>query len=57
MVYTSTRHILKIWVPDETAMLSFKLNLNHIVWSVGPLHGPGRHRSHASAGQQGCPEG
>ena len=28
-----------------------------IVGSVGPLHGPSRRRSHASAGQPGCPEG
>ncbi len=28
-----------------------------IVGSVGPLHGPGRQRSHASAGQPGRPEG
>jgi hypothetical protein len=28
-----------------------------IVGSVGPLHGPGRQRSHASAGQPGHPEG
>ncbi len=28
-----------------------------IVGSVGPLHGPGRQRSHASAGQPDRPEG
>ena len=28
-----------------------------IVWSVGPLHGPGSQRSHASAGQPDRPEG
>ncbi len=28
-----------------------------IFGSVGPLHGPGRQRSHASAGQPGRPEG
>ncbi len=28
-----------------------------VVGSVGPLHGPGRQRSHASAGQPDRPEG
>ena len=34
-----------------------RMRQGSIVGSVGPLHGPGRQRSHASAGQPGRPEG
>ena len=33
-----------------------RMRQGSIVGSVGPLHGPGRQRSHASAGQPGRPE-
>ncbi len=34
-----------------------RMRQGSIVGSVGPLHGPGRQRSHASAGQPGRTEG
>ncbi len=34
-----------------------RMRQGSIVGSVGPLHGPGRQRSHASAGQPDRPEG
>ncbi len=34
-----------------------RMRQGSIVGSLGPLHGPGRQRSHASAGQPDRPEG
>ncbi len=40
---------------DEVLELIDRMRQGSIVGSVGPLHGPGRQRSHASAGQPDRP--
>jgi hypothetical protein len=42
---------------SQKAIVIDHIRRGDIVGSVGPLHGPGRQRSHASAGQPGRTEG